>query len=126
MCYIIIGEPHLVESTAVFIIIVAYIIHLRIIIREYSTMTKNITQFAVAVENFSSQYGTQGTSSYTASNLAGDLRVYDNYGDFVEAFVLVGFLGSVPPTFYAHVFIPILFSVRTVSGGEDVRRLLAD
>ena len=48
-----------------------------------------IKQFAESVVNFSSQYGTAGSSSYTASNLAGSLRVYDRYGDFTEAFVLV-------------------------------------
>lgn len=53
------------------------------------------SQFVREVVNFSSQYGTQGSNSYTASNLAGPLRVYDRYGDFVEAFVLVR-LGRVP------------------------------
>ena len=48
-----------------------------------------VKQFASGVVNFSSQYGTAGTSSYTASNLAGPLRVYDKYGDYTEAFVLV-------------------------------------
>ena len=46
-------------------------------------------QFADEVGNFSSQYGTAGTSSYTAANLAGPLKVYSKYGDFTEAFVLV-------------------------------------
>ena len=46
-------------------------------------------QYASTVVNFSSQYGTAGTSSYTASNLASDLSVYPKYGDFTEAFVLV-------------------------------------
>lgn len=45
--------------------------------------------FASRVVNFSSQYGTAGTSSYTAGNLAGELKIYDKYGDFQEAFVLV-------------------------------------
>lgn len=49
----------------------------------------NIEQFASKVVNFSSQYGTAGTSSYTASNLALGLNVYPKYGDFTEAFVLV-------------------------------------
>ena len=39
--------------------------------------------------NFSSQYGTARTASYTAGNLKGGLKVYDRYGDFPEAFVLV-------------------------------------
>ena len=48
-----------------------------------------VTQFAENVVNFSSQYGTEGSTSYVAANLAGSLRVYNRYGDFVEAFVLV-------------------------------------
>ena len=58
-------------------------------------MSDKLSQFVGEVVNFSSQYGTQGSNSYTASNLAGDLRVYDRYGDFVEAFVLVR-LGRCP------------------------------
>lgn len=54
----------------------------------------NIEQFAVKVVNFSSQYGTAGTSSYTASNLAASLNVYPKYGDYTEAFVLVSCLRS--------------------------------
>lgn len=48
-----------------------------------------VTQFAENVVNFSSQYGTEGSTSYVAANLAGSLKVYNRYGDFVEAFVLV-------------------------------------
>ena len=50
---------------------------------------ETVSQFAKAVVNFSSQYGTHGTRTYTASNLAGDLNIYDAYGDRTEAFVLV-------------------------------------
>ena len=57
-----------------------------------ATEMSRIEQFASAVINFSSQYGTLGTSSYTASNLASDLRVYPKYGDYTEAFVLVSCL----------------------------------
>ena len=53
------------------------------------SMAENLSQFAAEVVNFSSQYGTQGSGSYTASNLAGELRIYDSYGDRTEAFVLV-------------------------------------
>ena len=48
-----------------------------------------VKQFASKVVNFSSQYGTAGTSSYTASNLASSPRVFPKYGDYTEAFVLV-------------------------------------
>ena len=47
-------------------------------------------QWATTVVNFSSQYGTHGTGSYTAANIAGPPGIYPKYGDFVEAFVLVG------------------------------------
>ena len=52
-------------------------------------MAADLSQFAAEVVNFSSQYGTQGSNTYTASNLAGELRIYDGYGDRTEAFVLV-------------------------------------
>ena len=48
-----------------------------------------LKQFAKDVVNFSSQYGTHDTASYTAQNLAGDLHIYGDYGDRTEAFVLV-------------------------------------
>lgn len=53
-------------------------------------MSHKVQLFAEKVVNFSSQYGTAGTNSYTAENLSGGLRVYAKYGDFQEAFVLVG------------------------------------
>ena len=52
-------------------------------------MAADLSQFAAEVVNFSSQYGTEGSRTYTASNLAGGLRIYDSYGDRTEAFVLV-------------------------------------
>lgn len=54
-----------------------------------SRASGEVKQLAEKVVNFSSQYGTDGSASYVAANLAGDLRVYNKYGDFVEAFVLV-------------------------------------
>ena len=54
-------------------------------------METKISQFAKEVVNFSSQYGTQGTHTYTACNLAGKLNIYDGYGDRTEAFVLVSY-----------------------------------
>ena len=41
---------------------------------------------------FSSQYG--ASQSYAASNLVGDKYNYPSYGDFTQAFVLVGKLLS--------------------------------
>lgn len=60
-------------------------------IRVYTRVINNmsIEQFASKVVNFSSQYGTAGTSSYTASNLAHGLNIFPKYGDFTDAFVLV-------------------------------------
>ena len=48
-----------------------------------------IKQFSEVVINFSSQYGSSKSQSYTAANLAGEPRIYDKYGDFQEALVLV-------------------------------------
>ena len=48
-----------------------------------------VSQYASRVVNFSSQYGTAGSNSYVAANLAGDRQLEGKYGDFVEAFVLV-------------------------------------
>lgn len=50
------------------------------------------SQFASRVVNFSSQYGRNGSHTYTAANLAGPRIIEDKYGDFTEAFVLVNSL----------------------------------
>jgi len=39
---------------------------------------------------FSSQYGGEQSQSYTAWNLAGNSYNFPSYGDFTQAFVLVG------------------------------------
>ena len=51
----------------------------------------DIEQFASKVVNFSSQYGTAMSSSYTAINLASSPNIYPNYGDYTDAFVLVSY-----------------------------------
>ncbi|CAI8016710.1 F-box/LRR-repeat protein 4 [Geodia barretti] len=51
-------------------------------------MASKVSQFVKEVVNFSSQYGTHGSRSYTAANLAGGFNIYDGYGDRTEAFVL--------------------------------------
>ena len=56
---------------------------------KWVAMDKKFSQFVSEVVNFSSQYGTQGSRSYTACNLEGGLNIYDGYGDRTEAFVLV-------------------------------------
>ncbi len=50
---------------------------------------KGMKQFAYSVVNFSSQYGTNGSDSYVAKNLAGHQNLQGKYGDYTEAFVLV-------------------------------------
>ena len=66
-------------------------------------MATEVSQFVKKVVNFSSQYGTHSSRSYTAANLAGSLNIYDWYGDRTEAFVLV----SVDPyPTYAVTFFP--------------------
>lgn len=44
---------------------------------------------ALEVTDFSSQYGSETSISYTASNLAGRGNIYPNYGDFTQACVFV-------------------------------------
>lgn len=46
-------------------------------------------QVADKVSSFSSQYGGDGSKSYTAGNLAGNSYNFPSYGDFTQAFVLV-------------------------------------
>ncbi|XP_061186169.1 F-box/LRR-repeat protein 4-like [Saccostrea echinata] len=45
------------------------------------------SQFALEVTDFSSQYGSETSISYTASNLAGKCNIYPGYGDFTQACV---------------------------------------
>ena len=46
-------------------------------------------QVCERVLNFSSQYGSDHSRSYVASNLAGEALNFPNYGDFTQSFVLV-------------------------------------
>lgn len=46
-----------------------------------------INQFACEVKSFSSQYGSEKSLAYVASNLAGHPTVYPNYGDVTHACV---------------------------------------
>jgi len=48
-------------------------------------------QYVHAVTDFSSQYGIDGSISYTAYNLPGKPSKYPDYGDFPQAFVMVRF-----------------------------------
>jgi F-box and leucine-rich repeat protein 4 len=48
-----------------------------------------IQQHAEDVIDFSSQYGSIDSISYTAQNLTGSSRVFPAYGDHAEAFSMV-------------------------------------
>ena len=48
-----------------------------------------ITQWGKEIIDFSSQYGSETSISYTVPNLAGPCSIYPNYGDFTQAAVLV-------------------------------------
>jgi len=47
---------------------------------------------ALEVTDFSSQYGSETSISYTASNLAGRGNIYPSYGDFTQACVFVSYI----------------------------------
>lgn len=51
-----------------------------------------IEQFVKDVCDFSSQYGSNISISYTAYNIAGNPSKFPDYGDFPQAFVMVCFM----------------------------------
>ncbi|XP_031551802.1 F-box/LRR-repeat protein 4-like [Actinia tenebrosa] len=53
-----------------------------------SSIVHPVRQVAQKVLDFSSQYSCNTSSSYSASNLAGQAKSYPNYGDFQTSFVL--------------------------------------
>lgn len=50
---------------------------------------KFIEQFVKDVRDFSSQYGSNTSISYTAYNITGNPSKFPDYGDFPQAFVMV-------------------------------------
>lgn len=50
---------------------------------------KFIEQFVKEVTDFSSQYGSNNSISYTAYNIVGNPSKFPDYGDFPQAFVMV-------------------------------------
>ena len=48
-----------------------------------------IDQFVEEVSDFSSQYGSDGSLSYVASNIVGKPTLYPEYGDFSAAYNMV-------------------------------------
>lgn len=55
--------------------------------RERQPKPSLVSQFAKEVTDFSSQYGSETSISYTACNLAGRSNIYPTYGDFTQACV---------------------------------------
>lgn len=53
------------------------------------TVDNFIFQFSAEVVDFSSQYGSDISISYTASNLTGKPSKFPNYGDFPQSYVMV-------------------------------------
>lgn len=51
-----------------------------------------VEQFVQNVEDFSSQYGSEISVSYTAFNLRGPPSNFPDYGDYPQAFVMVNLL----------------------------------
>lgn len=62
-----------------------------------------IEQFVHHVEDFSSQYGSEISVSYTAFNLRGPPSNFPDYGDYPQAFVMVktGYIAIVLSVFYS-------------------------
>lgn len=60
----------------------------KIFSRNFTEM-QQFSQYAADVSDFSSQYGSETSISYTASNLAGKCNIYPAYGDFTQACVFV-------------------------------------
>jgi len=50
----------------------------------------DIRLYAQEVVDFSSQYGSETSISYTVSNIAGRPSTYPSYGDFTQSALLVG------------------------------------
>lgn len=57
-----------------------------------TTKAITIAQFAQRATEYSSQYGSDCSISYTGCNITGRPSKYPNYGDFPETFAMVSFL----------------------------------
>lgn len=57
-----------------------------------------IEQFVQNVEDFSSQYGSEISVSYTAFNLRGPPSNFPDYGDYPQAFVMVRLITIFQPS----------------------------
>lgn len=54
----------------------------------YSPGPATIEQYAKEVKDFSSQYGSEGSISYTALNVVGEPTIYPKFGDYTQAYLL--------------------------------------
>lgn len=68
---------------------------------------QKITQNVYNILDFSSQYGREGSKSYSVINLISGSSVYPNYGDFMESCVLVRF-------FFSSLYFPIEQPLRII------------
>lgn len=60
--------------------------------KQHVTLENFVFQFSSKVTDFSSQYGSDISISYTASNLTGKPSKFPSYGDFPQSYVMVSFL----------------------------------
>lgn len=73
-----------------------------------------VSRFSKEVTDFSSQYGSETSISYTASNLAGRSNIFPAYGDFTQACVFVSFsymFSLIYLSFCSNCLFPVLSGV---------------
>jgi len=68
-------------------------------------MYDDVRLYVQEVVDFSSQYGSETSISYTVSNIAGRSSIYPSYGDFTQTAVLVGNLFIFVSWYDMHVFV---------------------
>ncbi|XP_067138506.1 F-box/LRR-repeat protein 4 isoform X2 [Centruroides vittatus] len=54
----------------------------------YNPGPTTIEQYVEEVKDFSSQYGSEGSISYTALNVVGEPNIFPKFGDYTQAFLL--------------------------------------
>lgn len=77
----------------------------------------SISEYVSEVLDFSSQYGSDSSISYTAYNLSGKPSKYPDYGDFPQAFAMVMKLTRFPALF---IIVTIPENVRDMVEGGAV------
>jgi len=80
----------------------------RRISRQRSSLDNFVFQFSSEVVDFSSQYGSDISISYTASNVTGRPSKFPNYGDFPQSYVMVSYRWS-----NVLVHVRLLFTTRS-------------